>query len=264
LRSIEGEVAWITGAGSGIGQAGALALAKAGARVALSGRRSDALESTAALIRDAGAGEALIVPLDVRDNEAVEAAASQVLAKFERIDILVNSAGINVVERAWDVVSPESFDLVLGADLHSAFYTSRAVLPGMRRRGGGLIIQISSWAGRHPSILTGPAYCAAKQALNALSETLNRSECVNGIRSCCICPGETATPILDNRPVAVSDADKAVMLQMEDLGETILFVARMPASVCFNEILMSPTWNRGYVADLARMRNGPVRAPQGA
>ena len=75
---------------------------------------------------------------------------------------------------------------------------------------------------------------------------LKSEECVNGIRSCCICPGEVATPILDKRPVPVSDADKARMLQADDLGETILFVARMPPHVCLNEILISPTWNRSY------------------
>jgi NADP-dependent 3-hydroxy acid dehydrogenase YdfG len=252
LRSIEGEAAWVTGAGSGIGQAGALALAKAGARVALTGRRPEALEATAALIREAGAGEALIVPADVSDNTAVEAAAAQVLAAFGRVDILVNSAGINIPARGWDVVEPEGFDRVVAADLNGCFYASRAVLPGMRAQGGGLIIQVSSWAGRHVSMLTGPAYTAAKFGLNALSESLNQAECINGIRSCCICPGEVATPILDKRPIPVSDADKARMLQSEDLGEVILFVARMPASVCLNEILIGPTWNRGYVGTRRR------------
>lgn len=264
LRSIEGQTAWITGGGSGIGQAGALALANAGVRVALSGRRRQALEETASLIRDDGGAEALIVPLDVSDSAAVEATAAQVLAEFGQIDILVNSAGINVTDRAWDIVSPEAFNLVLSADLHSAFYTSRAVLPAMRANGGGLIIQVSSWAGRHTSLLTGPAYSAAKHGLNALSETLNREECLNGIRSCCLCPGETATPILDLRPVPVAADDKAKMLQMSDLGETILFVAQMPASVCINEILLSPTWNRGYLADLARIGKKPSQAQQAA
>src|SRR4051795_2853580 len=136
--------------------------------------------------------------------------------------------------------------MVGGADLNGPFYASRAVLPMMRAQKGGLIIQISSWAGRYVSRLTGPAYCAAKHGPVPLEERTNQEECVNGIRSCCICPGEVATPILDKRPVPVSDADKARMLQADDLGETILFVARMPAHVCFNEILISPTWNRSY------------------
>lgn len=121
----------------------------------------------------------------------------------------------------------------------------------MRRQGGGLLIHIASWAGRYVSPLTGPAYAAAKHGMLAMSESLNQEECRNGIRSCCICPGEIATPILDKRPVPVSAQDKARMLQAQDLADTILYVARMPASVCVNEILISPTWNRGYVAALA-------------
>jgi len=81
----------------------------------------------------------------------------------------------------------------------------------------------------------------------ALSESLNQEECANGTRSSCICPGEVATPILDKRPVPVSDEDKAKMLQASDLADTILFVATLPPRVCINEVLMSPTWNRGYI-----------------
>jgi NADP-dependent 3-hydroxy acid dehydrogenase YdfG len=118
------------------------------------------------------------------------------------------------------------------------------VLPLMRARRGGLIIHVSSWAGRFVSALTGAGYSATKHAVVAMSHSINQEEFANGIRSCCICPGEVATPILDKRPVPVSAEDRARMLQSDDLAETILFVARMPASVCVNEILISPTWNR--------------------
>ena len=251
LRSIEGEVAWVTGAGSGIGQAGAIALAGAGAKVVLTGRRPEPLRETAATIREAG-GEALILAGDFTDAAAVDAIVARTLDVFGRIDILVNSAGINIPKRSWSDVTVEGFDSVISADLNGPVYTSRAVLPAMRAQGGGLIIQISSWAGMYVSLLTGPAYTAAKHGLVALSESINQAECVYCVRSCCICPGEVATPILDNRPVPVTDQQKAQMLQSEDLGEMILFVARMPASVCINEILTSPTWNRGYVAGLGR------------
>jgi NAD(P)-dependent dehydrogenase (short-subunit alcohol dehydrogenase family) len=189
----------------------------------------------------------MVVPADVSDASAAEAAARDVLGAWARCDILVNAAGINIPQRSWATVEPEGFDAVVAADLSGCFYTSRAVLPAMRAQGGGLIIQISSWSGRYVTRLTGPAYSAAKHALNALSESINRSEFDNGVRSCCICPGEVATPILDKRPVPVSDADKARMLQPEDLGELILFVARLRAGVCMNEVLISPTWNSAYV-----------------
>jgi NADP-dependent 3-hydroxy acid dehydrogenase YdfG len=95
--------------------------------------------------------------------------------------------------------------------------------------------------------MPGPAYTAAKHGLVALSESINVEECVNGVRSCCICPADVATPILDARPVPISEEEKAKMLQVRDLAAAVLFVARMPASVCVNEILISPTWNRFYM-----------------
>lgn len=246
-ETMDGQVAWVTGAGSGIGQAAAVALAGAGARVALTSRRPEGLQETAALIEAAG-GECRLLPADVADAGQVQAAAADVLKAFGRCDILVNSAGLNVRERAWDAVDPTGFDSVIAANLNGCFYASRSVLPAMRAQGGGLIIQISSWGGRYVSPVTGPAYTAAKAGLNALSESLNQAEGANGIRSCCICPGEVATPILKNRPIPVSAEDQARMLQSEDLAQTILFVAQMPASVCVNEILISPTWNRSYMA----------------
>ena len=247
LQSIDGQVAWVTGAGSGIGQAAAVSLAKAGARLVLTGRRAEALAETASAIREAAGCEAVVAQADMSRAEEVERACALVLSAHGRCDILVNSAGLNVVKRSWKEVEADGIDSVIGADLAGPFYASRAVLPGMRAQKGGLIIQISSWAGRYVSTLTGPAYAAAKHGLVALSESINQEECRNGIRSCCICPGEVATPILDKRPVPVTVADRAKMLQSDDLAETILFVARLPASVCINEILMSPTWNRGYI-----------------
>jgi NADP-dependent 3-hydroxy acid dehydrogenase YdfG len=92
--------------------------------------------------------------------------------------------------------------------------------------------------------VTGPAYNAAKHAVVAMTENLNQEECVNGIRACVICPAEVATPILDKRPVPPSLEERARMLQPEDLGRTICFVAEMLAHACINEITISPAWNR--------------------
>jgi NADP-dependent 3-hydroxy acid dehydrogenase YdfG len=133
---------------------------------------------------------------------------------------------------------------VIRIDLDGAFYCCHAVLPMMRKQKGGLIVNISSIAGKRVSPMTGPAYSAAKFGLNAMTDSLNAEECVNGIRATAVCPGEVATPILDKRPVPVSAEDRAQMLQPEDLGETIAFLARMPAHVCINELVITPTWNR--------------------
>lgn len=142
-----------------------------------------------------------MLPADVADAAQVEAVAAEVLKAFGRCDILVDSAGLNIRERAWDAVDALGFDSVIAANLNGGFYASRAVLPAMRAQGGGLIIQVSSWGGRYVSPVTGPAYTAAKAGLNVLSESLNQAEGANGIRSCCICPGEVATPIPQNRPI---------------------------------------------------------------
>ncbi len=241
--ALQGKVAWVTGAGSGIGEASALALAGDGAAVVLSGRRAEAIEATAETIRAAG-GTAETAPLDIADQAAVAAVAAGIAERHGRLDILVNSAGLNVLERHWDQITPENWRAVIGVDLDGAFYCTQAVLPAMRAQGGGLIIHISSWAGRYDTKITGPAYNAAKHGLNAMNASLNIEEGKNGIRGCVICPGEVATPILDKRPVPVSDEDKARMLQQQDLGATVLFVARMPAHACVNEILISPTYNR--------------------
>ena len=242
-QALSDQVAWLTGAGSGIGQSGALALAQAGATVVISGRRREALQETAALVEKAG-GTCHIEPLDVGDVEAVDAAAQRIHTRHGRVDILVNSAGLNVPERHWDKLSSGDWDQVVRINLDGTFYCTHAVLPLMRAQGGGLMIHVSSWAGRYDSYLTGPAYNSAKHAVLAMNASLNLEQGRYGIRSCAICPGEVATPILDKRPVPVSDEDKARMLQPQDLGDTIRFVAQMPARACMNEILISPTWNR--------------------
>lgn len=242
-KPLSGKVAWLTGAGSGIGQAGALALAEDGALVVLSGRRRDALEDTAKQIVSAG-GRAEVELLDVADAKAVQAVAAGILKRHGRVDILINSAGLNVTKRHWDTVDAEGWDTVIGVDLDGAFYVTRAVLDAMRARQDGLVVNVSSWAGRYDSFLTGPAYNAAKHGLVAMTAHLNMAEGKNGIRACVICPGEVNTPILDKRPIPVPPEVRAKMLQPRDMGETIRFLARLPAHVCISELVMAPTGNR--------------------
>jgi NAD(P)-dependent dehydrogenase (short-subunit alcohol dehydrogenase family) len=243
MQDLTGQVAWVTGAGTGIGEAGAIKLAEAGCRVVLSGRRRELLEGVQATIEAAG-GEASVEPLDVSKNDEVVAAVGRIVERHGRIDIGVFSAGINVKDRNWPVVTPELWDRVISIDLDGAFYCCSAVLPVMREQGGGLVINISSMAAKGVSPLTGPAYTAAKHAMNAMTASLLVEERNHGIRATAICPGEVATPILDERPVPVSDEDKARMLQAEDLGEVIRFVAQQPPHVTLNEVLVTPTWNR--------------------
>jgi len=246
MKSLEGKIAWITGAGTGIGLAGAQALAQAGASVVLSGRRGEVLEREAAAIRNSG-DKATVEPLDVSEPGAVQRVAQAILTRHGKVDILVNSAGLNNPQRYWRDQTVESWDQVIRINLDGTFYCTQAVLPSMRARKDGLVINISSWAGKYTSAMVGAAYNGSKAAVVSLTETINMEECVNGIRACAICPAEVATPILDRRPVPPSTEERAKMLQAADLGATIRWIAEQPPHVCINEIIISPTWNRLYV-----------------
>lgn len=239
-------VAWITGGGSGIGLAGAQELAKDGWTVVISGRRKDVLdEAVASISKDGGAIEA--IPLDVSSATDAEKVAKEIVAKHGRIDLLVNSAGINVPKRSWDDITTEGWDKLVDINLSGVMYCMRAVLPAMRAQKDGVIINVASWAGRHVSKMTGPAYTTTKHAVLALTHSFNMDEFKNGLRATCLSPGEVATPILKLRPVPPSAEDMAKMLQPEDLGRTIAFIASMPPHACINEILISPTHNRSFV-----------------
>ncbi len=246
MSKLRGKVAWVTGAGSGIGLAGALTLAQAGMTVVMSGRRKDVLEAEAQKIRDMS-GKTEVEALDVSDADAVKKTADSILARHGRIDILVNSAGLNTPNRYWKNQTVAGWKEVIGINLDGSFYTIHAVLPAMRAKKDGLIINISSWAGVFHPKMTGAAYNGSKHAVTAMTETINMEECANGIRACAICPAEVATPIMDRRPVPPSAQDRARMLQSEDLGNAIRFVAEMPAHACINQLIISPTWNRMYI-----------------
>ncbi len=249
MKTLTGKVAWITGAGSGIGLAGAQALAQAGVVVVMSGRRGEVLAAEAAKINAEG-GVAEVELLDVSDAGAVKRVAEAILARHGRADILLNSAGLNSPNRFWKNQTVEGWREVVGTNLDGSYYTIHALLPAMRARGDGLIINVSSWAGVHHPKLTGPAYNGSKHAVTAMTETINMEEGVNGIRACAVCPAEVATPILDKRPVPPSAQDRARMLQPQDLGDTIRFIAELPAHVCINQLIISPTWNRMYIDNL--------------
>lgn len=238
-------VAWITGGGSGIGLAGAQELAKEGWTVVISGRRKDVLdEAVVSIVKAGGACEAMV--LDVSNAADAEKVAKAIVAKHGRIDLLVNSAGVNVPKRSWDDVTLEGWDQLVDINLNGVMYCMRAVLPTMRAQQDGVIINVASWAGRHVSKMTGPAYTATKHAVLALTHSFNMDEFKNGLRACCLSPGEVATPIMKLRPVPPSAEVMAKMLQPEDLGRTIAFVANMPPRACVNEILISPTQNRSF------------------
>ncbi len=249
---LKGKVAWITGGGSGIGLAGALELARAGTHVVISGRTAATNASALEQLKSVGSAE--VLQLEVSDRKAVAQAAKHILQRHQRIDIVINSAGTNLGKRNWNNVEVEGWDEVVAINLSGLFYCCHAALPAMRKQKDGLVINISSWAGRYASTLTGPAYNATKRAVIALTESINAEECVNGIRATSVLPGEVATPIMEKRPVPPPKADRERMLQAEDLGQTILYLASLPPRACVNELIISPTWNRFYVGGLEKPR----------
>ena len=241
---LSGKVAWITGGGSGIGLAGAIELEKAGAKIVLSGRTRATLEAAQKRVK------ADVIVCDVGDKNEVASTAAQIHERHGRVDILINSAGINLPKRSFREVTNEGWDQIIAVNLSGMFYCVQAVLAGMRARKGGLIINVSSWAGRYASTLTGPGYNATKRAVIALTEQINLEEATHYIRATSVLPGEAATPILEKRPVPPPQEERDKMLQPEDLGRTIAFIASLPPRVCINEIIISPTWNRFILGGL--------------
>lgn len=231
---LHGKVALITGGGTGIGAAIARSYAAAGAQVVITGRRSEKLEEVCA-------GTSIRYFLaDVADRSQVDALVAWTNAEYGQIDILVNNAGVNVVKRQVAELTPDAWDYILNVGATGVFNTIHAVLPQMRDRKDGVLILVSSLAGVRPSPLGGAAYSAAKHAANALMKVLAVEEKDNGIRATILAPGEVNTPLLDDRPVKVSDEHKARILQPEDVAAAALFVASLPPHVHVPELLIKP------------------------
>jgi NADP-dependent 3-hydroxy acid dehydrogenase YdfG len=170
-----------------------------------------------------------------------------------RLDILLNNAGMNIADRHWDKLTPENASLMVNGNLAAAAQCVTVALPIMRAQQDGLIIHTASIAGRFFARFPGPLYTAAKHGLVAMSHTINMQECKSGIRSCVFLPGEVATAILDQRPNPVGPEARARMVQPQDCAELILYIALLPKRLVMNEVMLSPTWNRRYVAEIEKL-----------
>lgn len=254
-NGLNGQVAIVTGASSGIGEAIARALAARGVRLGLCARRADALEALADRVRSTG-GEVCWRALDITDEAAVTDFVAGVQASFGRIDILVNNAGLNVPRRALTEVSAGDFRRVVEVNLVGAFIVARVVIPIMQAQGRGFIINISSVAGFLPSVLSGAAYSAAKAGLNALTRVMNLELRPYGIRACVVAPGEVDTPILESRPFPPSPEARATMLKPEDVAEIVVDVLNLPARATVEEVIIRPTVLRDVSEDFRRAGAG--------
>jgi NAD(P)-dependent dehydrogenase (short-subunit alcohol dehydrogenase family) len=252
VPELKGKVAWVTGAGSGIGEAVALMLAREGVTVVLTGRRREPLETVFARISEAG-GNAHVQPGDLTEPEDVRRIGDHLREALGRCDILINNAGININDRHWDKLTPENARLMVNGNLSAAAQCVTVALPLMRERQDGLIIHTASMAGRFIGGFPGPLYTAAKHGIVAMSHSINMQECVNGIRSCVFLPGEVATPILDRRPNPVGPEVRAKMVQSEDCADLVRYICLLPPRLCMNEVMLSPTHNRRYVAEIEKL-----------
>jgi NADP-dependent 3-hydroxy acid dehydrogenase YdfG len=229
------KTAVITGAGTGVGAATAIALAKEGWRVALLGRRREPLEAVAAKIPGA-----LVVPCDVGNADDVAAMGKRVLAEFGSVEVLVNAAGTNVPRRALEVLSLADYHEMMNANLNGAYYCVQAFLPQMRQRGSGTIVNVISEAGKAASPKAGPGYVISKFGMAGLTSAINAEERGRGIRACALFPGDIDTPILDKRPAPPDATARAKMMQPEDIADCVLFVVNLPSRAVVEEMLVRP------------------------
>jgi len=233
------KTAVVTGAGSGVGQAIALALAKQDWQVALVGRREGTLLETVKL--EGGPSKRFLVcPCDIGDAKGVEQMAKRVLHEFKEVEVLVNAAGTNAPKRALEVLSLEDYHAMIQANLSGAYYCVQAFLPQMRARKSGTIINIVSDAGKQASPKAGPAYVMSKFGLAGLTQSINAEERGHGIRACAIFPGDIDTPLLEKRPNPPTAEARARMLQPADVAECALLTIHLPSRAIVEEILIRP------------------------
>ena len=241
MKRLEGHVAWVTGAGTGIGRGIALALAREGVDVVLSSRRREPLEEVAAEVEAAGR-RAVAAPLDVTDREQIDEAVARATEQLGPVSILVNNAGVNTPLRTATEMAVEDWDLVVDINLTGAFNCFRAVFGRMKERGEGTVINVASMAGRQVSLLGGAAYCASKHGMVSLTHSINLETAEFGLRACAILPGEVKTPILKNRPQPVSEKRLSLMLTPEDIAATVVFVTCLPPRVVIPEMWVMPAY----------------------
>jgi NADP-dependent 3-hydroxy acid dehydrogenase YdfG len=251
---LDGQVAIMTGGGSGIGRVAALMLAAEGALVVVSGRRKAPIEAVAAEITAAG-GRAAARVCDVARPADARALAEWTVAQHGRVDVLVNNAGHSSKARNVRWVRQEEWDSVIGVNLTGVYALTQAVLPNMIERGGGTIITISSLAALKPGLIGGAPYGAAKAGVRNLMGHVHTVLREKGIRATTIMPAEVDTPILDNRPLVPDEEARATMMQAEDVARAIMLCVTLPARTVIEEIVMSPTILRDQSADLRTARD---------
>jgi NAD(P)-dependent dehydrogenase (short-subunit alcohol dehydrogenase family) len=233
MNKLTGKRILVTGGGSGIGLATAKLCLAEGARVAITSRNE-------ARLREAAGDKLLYHAADLTDPAQAQRMADDVADRLGGIDILVNNAGMNIKDRLFHQLTPESWRQLVAGNLDGAFHCMLAVLPRMRQRKEGLIINVNSISGKRASPLGGTGYIAAKFGLRGLAMGVAAEERQNNIRVSSIYPGEVNTPILEARPEPVTEDRKQAMLQPDDVAAAVLFIATLPPHVAIPELIITP------------------------
>lgn len=240
--SLNGKTVVVTGGGTGIGQGIATAFSEQGCKVIITGRRMEKLEEAKSIMLAKHPGADVEVQVcDVSDRAAVETLFQNIVSQHGDVDILVNSAGTNIANRKMADMNPEQWDEVLAINATGAYNCIYQVLPAMRGRQDGLIINVSSVAGKRALTLGGIVYAASKFAMTALGTAISNEVADEGVRVTNLYPGEVNTPILEKRPNPVSDEQKAKMVQPEDVGSLMVAIANLPPRAHVPEIILKPT-----------------------
>lgn len=234
--SLQGQVAIVVGASSGMGQATALALAAAGAKVMAAGRRADRLQQLQANYPD----NIRCCPTDVIVRNEVDRLIAETLQAWQRIDLLVYATGTNLPQRSLTQLSVEGWTELLQTNLTGAFHCTQAVLPAMRQKKGGLIIYLSTGAVQQADV-SGVAYQASKHGLTGLAKGTRCEERDHGIRTSIIFPGLCETEILEKRPVPTPREVLDKALQPVDVAAAVLFIAQLPPRAVVPEMQLLPS-----------------------
>ena len=243
-RPLSGRVALVTGASSGIGEATAIALAEAGAAVAIGARRRDRLDGLATKLTDAGA-RVLALDLDVTDEGACRDAVTRTREELGGLDVLVNNAGVMLLGTIVGA-DPEDWRRMMDTNVLGLMYMTHAAIDGMVEQGSGDVVNISSVAGRTARKGAG-VYNASKWAVNAFSESLRQEVTTKGVRISLVEPGAVATELTDHitQPEARAASQQMYTsmraLHAEDVARAIVYVVTQPPHVAVNEVLVRPT-----------------------
>jgi NAD(P)-dependent dehydrogenase (short-subunit alcohol dehydrogenase family) len=238
MGRLEGQVAVIVGASSGMGRITALAFAAEGARLAIGARRQAELDALLKEITGAG-GQALARSTDVAKRPDVDALVQAAVERFGRVDVLVNCAGVNVPNRQLARLDQAGWDRIIAINLTGAYHCTQAVLPRMRDQRGGLIIHVGSISGLWGDF-SGAAYQASKHGMVGLANATRMEERLNGIRVTVIYPGLCDTPILKNRPVPPTPEQRALMMQPDDIAAACVFAAALPPRTYVSDLVLMP------------------------